>query len=139
MNKKHFTTNKSIMKSGGLNLMPLIIIGLLAYVLLTVDLNSFFKSDTFKKNVSFFKSNVLVNFSKINTQIGDSFFQTQGPSNTNKSSTLNLNNFLPQINNNTGQNTNATVDQSNNQIQNNQNANMTNQRPAGYADYGSLR
>lgn len=92
-------TKKHHKKSGVFNIVPLIIIGLVIYIIAYVDLRSFFESEQLKKNVSYIKNLVNTTIDKYSTEFksidfGGNFLEAPVNGNTNKTSNFNLNNFL---------------------------------------------
>lgn len=90
----HTTTANKDLKStlirGGI-ILPIIIVGALAFVFVRVDLRATFESEQFKKNKAYVQN-------LIEDTIGDKFFETNTNPDTNKTATFNLSSFLPQIN-----------------------------------------
>ena len=93
---------------GRFNILPLIVLGLIIYIIAYVDLRSFFESEQLNKNVAYIKGIITSTINRYSTDLksidlGKDFFQAPTFEGANNSSDFNLNNFLqipnPQLEN----------------------------------------
>lgn len=120
---------------GGFNLLPLIIIVGLFYLFFAYDIESVVKNKQLNSNIAYIKSQINSILNKYTTEIKTGFLKTEGVSNTNKTSTFNLNSFFPELSNLSEVKTDTSTDNSNDPNQNK----TRNGRPEGFEEYGALR
>lgn len=121
---------------GRFNILPLIILGLIIYIIAYVDLRSFFESEQLNKNVAYIKGIITSTIDRYSTEfksidLRKDFLQAPTFEGANNTSDLNLNNFLqipnPQLEN-------LNYDQSNSIYPNNSTTqhNQRTQQQEGY-------
>ncbi|MCC6323731.1 hypothetical protein IT400_02975 [Candidatus Nomurabacteria bacterium] len=91
--------NRTKLNHGGLNFLPLIIIGIIVFVFVRYDLKSIFESEQFNRNVNYIKGYFTTTIGKYSGEVEANFLKTNVKQNINKTSTFDFNSFFPQINN----------------------------------------
>lgn len=133
---KHEGYNKDSHHSHGrrFNLLPIILIGVIVFILFKTDIKSFFESEQFKKNTNYIKTSITNIWDKYSTQVKMDFFKAPTTVNTDNatSSSFSLKNFFPQIKNSSLQSAQIENDANTNNTENTEVENSTNTKTRGY-------